>query len=136
MQTKQSGFSLIEVLISFLLIGIASLGLIKLQINVEQQADYAKHSIKALNLAEQKLEWFRTRGASAATSAMPVSDFDAIVTGSTVVGAYTLQWQVPAATISGSLKTITVTTSWQDRIGQTQSIQLKTMLSRYSEFDN
>ncbi len=136
MQTKQSGFSLIEVLISFLLIGVASLGLVKLQVNVEQQADYAKHSIKALNLAEQKLEWFRTRGASAATSSMAVADFDAITTGSSAVGAYTLQWQVPAATVSGSLKTITVTTSWQDRMGQTQSVQLKTMLSRYSEFDN
>ncbi len=136
MQTNQKGFSLVEVLLSFLLVGIASLGLIKLQANVEQQADYAKHSIKALNLAEQKLEWFRTRGASAATSAMPVADFDAIATGSSAVGTYTLNWQIPAATVSGSLKTITVTTSWQDRMGQTQSVQLKTMLSRYSEFDN
>ncbi len=136
MQTKQSGFSLIEVMVSFLLIGIASLGLIKLQVNVEQKADYAKQSIKALNLTEQKLEWFRTRGASAAVSAMPIADFDSIATGSSAVGAYTVDWQVPPATVSGSLKTIIVTTSWQDRLGQTQSVQLKTMLSRHSEFDN
>lgn len=135
MQTKQKGFSLIEVLLSFLLVGIASLGLIKLQINVEQRADYAKHSVKALNLAEQKLEWFRTRGASAAVPAMPVADFDSIVAGSSTSGDYTLQWQVPPATVSGSLKTIVITSSWEDRMGQTQSVQLKTMLSRYSEFD-
>lgn len=136
MQTKQSGFSLIEVLISFLLIGTASLGLLKLQVSIEQQADYAKHSIRALNLAEQKLEWFRTRGASAAASTMPIADFDSIATGSAAVGAYTLEWQVPAATVSGSLKTIVITSSWENRLGQTQSVELKTMLSRYSEFDN
>ncbi|WP_423840215.1 type IV pilin [Vibrio mytili] len=136
MQTKQMGYSLVEVLLSFLLIGIASLGLLKLQVNVEQKADYAAHSVKALNLAEQKLEWFRTRGASAASPAMPVADFDSIATGSSAVGAYTLQWQVPSATVSGSLKAVTVTASWEDRLGETQSIQLKTMISRFSEFDN
>ncbi|MGY0617292.1 type IV pilus modification PilV family protein [Vibrio sp. FJH11] len=135
MQTKQKGFSLIEVLLSFLLVGIASLGLIKLQINVEQRADYAKHSVQALNLAEQKLEWFRTRGASEAVPVMPIANFDAIATGSSTAGDYTLQWQVPPATVSGSLKTIVITSSWEDRMGQTQSVQLKTMLSRYSEFD-
>jgi type IV pilus assembly protein PilV len=135
MQIKQMGFSLVEILLCFLLIAIASLGLVKLQVNMEQRADYAKHSIKALNLAEQKLEWFRTRGASATTSAIPIADFDSIATGSSISGAYSLQWQVPPATISGSLKTITVTSSWEDRMGQTQSVQLKTMISRYSEFD-
>lgn len=134
--SKQSGYSLVEVMISFLLIGIASLGLIKLQVIVEQKADFAKHSVQALNLAEQKLEWFRTRGASAATSAMPVADFDAISTGSSTSGNYTLEWDVLSTTVSGSLKTIEITSSWEDRLGQTQSVQLKTMLSRYSEFDN
>ncbi len=134
--TKQAGYSLVEVMISFLLIGIASLGLIKLQVNVEQKADFAKHSVQALNLAEQKLEWFRTRGASAATSAMPVADFDSISSGTSTSGHYTLEWDVPPATVSGSLKTITITSSWEDRMGITQSIKLKTMLSRYSEFDN
>ncbi|EPT9323728.1 type IV pilin, partial [Vibrio parahaemolyticus] len=43
---------------------------------------------------------------------------------------------VPSATVSGSLKTITITTSWKDRVGQTQSVQLKTMISQYSEFEN
>ncbi|MBR9873599.1 MAG: prepilin-type N-terminal cleavage/methylation domain-containing protein [Vibrionaceae bacterium] len=133
--SKQQGFSFIEVLIAFVLIGIGALGLIKLQTYVEQRADYAAHSIQALHLAEKKLEWFRTRGASAAVSAMPIADFDSIATGSSTSGAYTLEWQVPPATVSGSLKTIIVTSSWEDRMGQSQSVQLKTMISRYSEFD-
>ncbi|MFW8629570.1 type IV pilus modification PilV family protein [Vibrio natriegens] len=135
MISKQQGFSLLEVLIAFLLLGVGALGLTKLNVYLERESDYAIQSIEALRLAENKLEWFRTRGASSAVSVIPISDFDSIATGSSVKGAYTVEWVVPPATISGSLKTITVTSSWEDRMGQTQSVQLKTMISRYSEFD-
>uniref|UniRef100_UPI000D450AE6 type IV pilus modification PilV family protein n=1 Tax=Vibrio vulnificus TaxID=672 RepID=UPI000D450AE6 len=49
---KQKGFSLLEVLISFILIGIGALGLTKLQIYIEREADYASQSIQALRLPE------------------------------------------------------------------------------------
>lgn len=135
MISKQKGFSLLEVLVAFLLLGVGALGLTKLNVYLERESEYAIKSIEALRLAENKLEWFRTRGASAAVSAMPVADFDSIATGSSISGAYRLQWQVPPSTVSGSLKTIIITSSWEDRMGQPQSVQLKTMISRYSEFD-
>ncbi|ANQ20782.1 type IV pilin [Vibrio natriegens] len=135
MISKQQGFSLLEVLVAFLLLGVGALGLTKLNVYLERESDYAIQSIEALRLAENKLEWFRTRGASSAVSVIPIADFDSIATGSSAAGAYTVEWVVPPATISGSLKTITVTSSWEDRMGQTQSVQLKTMISRYSEFD-
>lgn len=136
MISKQQGFSLIEVLISFLLLGIGALGLTKLQIYMERKSDYAIQSVEALRLAENQLEWFRTRGASDALSTISTASFASIATGTTVAGSYTVQWDVPAATVSGSLKTITITSSWQDRVGETQSVELKTMISRYSEFVN
>ncbi|MCV5917522.1 prepilin-type N-terminal cleavage/methylation domain-containing protein, partial [Escherichia coli] len=68
MISKQKGFNLLEVLISFLLIGVGALGLTKLNVYLEQESDYAIESIEALRLAENKLEWFRTRGASDALS--------------------------------------------------------------------
>ncbi len=136
MIAKQQGFSLIEVLIVFLIIGVGALGLTKLQIYMERESDYAIQSMEALRLAENQLEWFRTRGASDAMSTTPTASFDLIATGSSAVGAYTLEWEVPVATVSGSLKTIVIKSSWQDRMGETQSIRLKTMISRYSEFDN
>ena len=46
MISKQKGFSLIEVLISFLLLGIGALGLTKLQIYMERESDYAIQSIR------------------------------------------------------------------------------------------
>ncbi len=136
MISKQNGISLLEVLIAFLILGVGALGLTKLNVYLERESQYAIKSIEALRLAENKLEWFRTRGASAATPAMPIADFDAISTGTSTSGHYTLEWDVTPATVSGSLKTITITSSWEDRMGITQSVELKTMLSRYSEFDN
>ncbi|EGQ8232849.1 TPA: prepilin-type N-terminal cleavage/methylation domain-containing protein [Vibrio parahaemolyticus] len=137
MQSKQCGFSLIEVMISFLLIGVGALGLVKLQAYIELRADHAMHSIEALNLAEQKLEWFRTRGALSAVPSMPAANFDtSIVSGEdTTHPLYTLSWSVPAATLSGALKTIHIEALWQDRHGETQSVELKTMISKHSEFD-
>ncbi|NAW68409.1 prepilin-type N-terminal cleavage/methylation domain-containing protein [Vibrio sp. V27_P1S3P104] len=137
MRNKQFGFSLIEVMISFVLIGVGALGLVKLQAYIEQRADFAMHSIQALNLAEQKLEWFRTRGALSVSSALTVANYtDDLVTGEdSSHPIYTLHWDVPSVTLSGSLKTIVIQASWFDRHGQVQQIELKTMLSQYSEFD-
>ncbi|HAT8491232.1 TPA: prepilin-type N-terminal cleavage/methylation domain-containing protein [Vibrio vulnificus] len=135
MHNKQCGFSLLEVMISFVLIGVGALGLVKLQIYVEQKADYAIRSIEALNLAEQKLEWFRTRGATA-SSAIAVANFDSdIVAGSSAHPPYTVTWIVPSTALSGALKTVHVQTTWQDRLGKTHSVELKTMISKYSEFN-
>ncbi|MCD1226525.1 type IV pilus modification PilV family protein [Vibrio cholerae] len=136
MRNKQCGFSLIEVMISFVLIGVGALGLVKLQAYIEQRADFAMHSIEALNLAEQKLEWFRTRGASSANLAIPTANFATdIVGGSIYSGRYTLSWEIPTTALSGALKTIHIEASWKDRHGETQSVELKTMISKYSEFD-
>ncbi|ENM5727752.1 TPA: prepilin-type N-terminal cleavage/methylation domain-containing protein [Vibrio mimicus] len=139
MRNKQRGFSLIEVMISFVLIGVGALGLVKLQAYIEQRADYAMHSIEALNLAEQKLEWFRTRGASSALPTMPAANFDTnIVSGNDVSHpSYTLSWDVSNASgvLSSALKNIRIEASWMDRHGETQSIELKTMISKHSEFD-
>ncbi|WP_335928236.1 type IV pilus modification PilV family protein [Vibrio parahaemolyticus] len=136
MISKQKGFNLLEVLISFLLIGVGALGLTKLNVYLERESEYAIKSIEALRLAENQLEWFRTRGASDALSTISTASFASIATGSSATGAYTVEWVVPSVTVSGSLKTITITTSWKDRVGQTQSVQLKTMISQYSEFEN
>lgn len=134
---KQQGFSLIEVMISFVLIGVGALGLVKLQVLVEQKADFAVHSIEALHLAEQKLEWFRSRGASAAISTLTPANFDSdIVNGQDHSHPfYTLSWSVPTVSLSGSLKTIYIESYWYDRQGNKQSVELKTMISQFSEFD-
>lgn len=41
MISKQKGFNLLEVLISFLLIGVGALGLTKLNVYLERESEYA-----------------------------------------------------------------------------------------------
>ncbi|MFV0449303.1 MAG: prepilin-type N-terminal cleavage/methylation domain-containing protein [Vibrio sp.] len=137
MRTKEQGFSLIEVMITFLLIGVSVLGLIKLQSYIEQRADFALHSIKALNLAEQKLEWFRTRGALSPDASFAVASYDSdIVSGTEQAGRfYTLSWTVTTPnSLSGSLKTVDIEASWLDRHGNKHAVNLQTMISKFSEF--
>ncbi|MCX8789059.1 type IV pilus modification PilV family protein, partial [Vibrio parahaemolyticus] len=81
MISKQKGFNLLEVLISFLLIGVGALGLTKLNVYLERESEYAIKSIEALRLAENQLEWFRTRGASDALSTISTASFASIATG-------------------------------------------------------
>ncbi|MEZ8099855.1 prepilin-type N-terminal cleavage/methylation domain-containing protein [Vibrio bivalvicida] len=136
MCSNQQGFSLLEVLIALLLIGIASLALIKMQVYTEQRADFAVKSLESLNLMEQKLEWFRTREADPTLSAIPVADFELITNGSESHPPYQLIWKVttPSSPVSSALKHITITAHWQDRLGKPQQVTLNTMIAKHGEF--
>jgi len=133
MRVSLAGFSLIEVLISLMLISVAALGFVRLQTYVERQIDYVSNAVNALHLAETQLEWFRTRGVSSALTA----NFDRdVISGQTWSAPfYTVSWAVAAAPLSASLKSISVSVSWPDRHGTPQHVELSTLLSRYSEFD-
>ncbi|TVO36182.1 type IV pilus modification PilV family protein [Vibrio algivorus] len=132
MISKQQGFSLIEVLITFIILIVGIMGLIKLQTYMERQADYAENSIKALHLAETKLELFRSRSVSGADGTLL---FSSISDGSSISGIYTTKWVVNDS-LSDALKTIDIETGWNNRWNERQSIALKTMISKYNEFDN
>ncbi len=137
MRNSNQGFSLIEVMITFVLIGVSTLGLIKLQTYIERQSDYAFYSIEALNLAEQKLEWFRTRGALVDSETFKSANYSTdIVTDSEEHGIYTLIWSVSEPSLSGTIKAVDIEASWRDRQGNKQSVGLQTMISQYSEFES
>lgn len=149
MTSNQGGFSLFEVLISFLLVGVAALGMVKLQTYAEQKADYAIQSVEALHFAERQLEYYRTRAnnVSGAVGLIRFSELhhtdhclnaDSSSPLSGLSGSeYSLSCSVVNANgaMSSALRNITVTVSWQDRMSKMQSITLETMLSKYSEFD-
>ena len=130
---KQYGFSLIEVLISFSLMAIGVMGLLKLQIVIDKQADMAINSLGALYTGESKLEYFkgysygRINYEDITTQMVPESDMH-----------YQLTWLVSESepiVISGitinTLKEITLIVRWKDRWNQTHQIELSTMISWY-----
>ncbi|OEF28579.1 type IV pilus modification PilV family protein [Vibrio rumoiensis] len=134
MTSKQKGFSLIEVLITFIILIVGIMGLVKLQTYMERQADFAENSIKALHLAESQLEFFRTRSISGASGTIAFSSISE-GTYSIVSGSYTTTWTVTDS-LSGALKTVDIETGWDTRWNDRQSVALKTMISQYNEFDN
>ena len=138
MISKMKGFSLLEVLISIAVLSIGILGLVKMQTFMEVKAENALKSIDALYLSEAKLEGYlaRTNDVSGSTGLIAFSD---IV--STVSPALPLEqnkfytYTTVSSALSNALKTVTVTTVWADRHDTLQSVELKTAISRYREFD-
>ncbi|GEK14764.1 type IV pilus modification PilV family protein [Aliivibrio fischeri] len=135
MISRQKGFNLLEIMISFTIIGIGALGLLKLQTFIELKSEYATRSIEALYNAESQLEKFRSRSTSGAGGTIT---YDSITTSSdevTINGiTYTLTWNVDSI-ISASAKHITISTAWNTRHGNQEFITLETIISKYNEFD-
>ncbi|MCK6265354.1 prepilin-type N-terminal cleavage/methylation domain-containing protein [Vibrio sp. ZSDE26] len=137
MITKQKGFNLIEVMVAFILIGVASLGLVKLQIYVEARAEQAKTSLKALYMIESQLEYFRQRGVSSASSSYSFinmhDECNAMIENSA-----TLDVQLTCQStlsLSDTVSSISIKGYWHDRYQQDKEVNIVTMLSKYSEFD-
>ena len=133
MISKMKGFSLLEVLISITVLSIGILGLVKMQAFMEVKAENALKSIDALYLSETTLENYLTRNASGSSIT-----FDSITSTSAATGIFGIEISVissPISSISNALKIVTVTTSWDDRHGHSRAVELKTAISRYSEFD-
>lgn len=137
MINKQRGIALIEVMVAFVILGVAALSLIKLQTYVEQKADFAQKSIEAMHLAESQLERFRQRGFSSPTYQYVLvnvhADCNAMIK-QPVVRAI----QLTCTSIffsSNTLAAIEIKAYWLDRLNVEQEVGLKTMLSAFTEFD-
>ncbi|MGC9403886.1 type IV pilus modification PilV family protein [Vibrio genomosp. F10] len=137
MITKHQGFSLIEVMIAFVLIGISSLGLVKLQTMVESQAEEAKNRLGALYLMETKFEGFRQRGVSSASHSYSFHDVhnecNAMVEKS-ATSAIQLTCESELL-LTDTVSSIILKAYWLDRFNQKKQLELITMISKYSEFD-
>ncbi|PSU46797.1 pilus assembly protein PilV [Photobacterium frigidiphilum] len=135
MISKSKGFSLIEVLISFVVLTVGVLGLVKLQTYMEVKSENALHSIDALYLAEEKLERFRTRSQSAGTGTMLYSDIKGSTESLSMVGTTVSRVVVVTNAPVPDAKQIKVSIIWRDRWNTTQSVALGTIITKYSEFD-
>ncbi|HIF9154693.1 TPA: type IV pilus modification PilV family protein [Photobacterium damselae] len=133
---KTTGFSLLEVVITLAVLSVGVLGLVKMQAYMEVKAENALKTLDALHIAESQMELFQTRSASGGSGTIA---FDSIsssnatlsMAGETIYREIIVKDDTP---ISGAKKII-VTVSWSDRHGVSQAVSLKTVLSKYSEFD-
>jgi len=117
---KSKGFSLIEMLISLVILSISLLALAALMVTTTKNNSFGSHMTEAATFAQDSLETLRV-----APWANIVSGND-IVQGSTGIN-YTRSWIVsilpnPNPPPADSQKTVNITVSWNDGINRSVRI--------------
>ena len=112
---KNSGFTLIEVMIAMAIFAIGILAVGSMQLSTSKNNTTGNITTQATMLARQKLEELKT-----------APDVTALANGNETVGIYTRQWFVANPLGTSTSRHITVTVSW-DRRGQNRSVELESI---------
>jgi len=120
---KKGGQTLIEVLVTLLVIGISVIALIRFQNYLAYTNSLAMQTADAITLAQSEIETLRDFQVLTTTSGYTA--YTSIASGSNVVAgtsaSYSVAWTVTTTAIP-SYKQLSVTVSWTDRRGTAQSI--------------
>ncbi|HYQ40058.1 MAG TPA: prepilin-type N-terminal cleavage/methylation domain-containing protein [Pseudomonas sp.] len=148
---RMSGFSLIEALIAFLIIGVGLLGAAKMQALLTTDSAVSQQRGEAVVVAQDLIERFRSFSALATTSgSVAYADITGSAAAETVAGvnaSYSRSWTVeeccidqtslanacPAANCGSSemrWKNLSVTVAWTDKGNTPNSVNLVTKIAR------
>lgn len=115
------GISIVEALVALLILGVAMLGLVKLQGQTMLSMGDSRMKTHALAVAQDKIEELRSFAHRSEFDAYADSANDTIPG---VSGAFTRIWTLIGCTGSVLCKQIHVSVSWTDHKGETQTVQL------------
>ncbi len=134
-QHKQKGFSLVEVMITFLILGFGLLALAKFQGTLTTQGAIAKQQGDALTIAKDTLDQWRHFGVlDTTTGKVAYADIASQSPQTTTVNgiSYTINRTVMEEQVypNPEYKKLEVTVNWTDRIGSTHTILLTSIISK------
>jgi type IV pilus modification protein PilV len=129
---RQRGFSMLEALVSMLVMAFGMLAVAAFQITLSRSSDLAKQRTEATRLAQEKLEALRTYGTVAAYGSQLVSSTTTTQEQVTTNATYTRSWGAAALNTEDTGRSIQVSVAWTDRAGGSHSVQL---LSSVAETD-
>lgn len=125
----QRGFTLIEALVSLLVLAFGLLAIASFQITLSRNSDVAKQRTEATRLAQEKLEQLRTYPTLTVYGNQMVSSTNLTQETITTNTDFTRSWAVTTAGSVDTGRTLTVTVAWADRTGATQQVQLFSNIS-------
>ncbi len=120
---NELGFTLLEVLVAIVILSIGLLGMASLTIGIIQGNKLSNDLTTATTLAQDKMEEKRLEGYSgvtAETKGSCPSPYD----------DYEIEVVVTDDSPATGMKTVVVTSYWQDQDGDEHSVELKTILSQ------
>ncbi len=136
MQRKAQGFSLVEILISVLIISVAVMATVKLQKHLFLKSSQAEARLVALELAQAKMEDFK--------DFLTPADFEAITSGEEGpqhygIYTYEVKWEVEELKLldgTTNPKKIDISVAWQGINQTAHEVQLSGFLSPLSQFSS
>lgn len=117
---KSDGFSLIEILISIVILSISLLALAGLMATTSRNTSFGGHITEAATFAQDQLEELRVSSYGDANSPLSNGAHNNTIRGSSGTGIpYLRNWNVVT---SGNIKTVTITINWTDQAAHSFSI--------------
>lgn len=114
MSNKESGFSLLEVMIAAVILGLGLLGAVAIQLNISAATQYSRQRMEAVVMGKTALEQLRDIGVCTASSGDPITPYQ----GSAA-------YSVTTTCSSGNTR---VVVTWTDAKGRPNTAQLDSML--------
>lgn len=115
---RSRGFTLVEMIVAILLIGVGLMGLAAISSTVTRANVQSSALTAGSALAQERIERLRTEAYSAIVNGNDTRVVDGVT--------YTRTWEVTNDTPNVGLKTVAVTVSWNER-GRVHSTTLRTI---------
>ena len=125
----QRGSSLVEALVTFLVLSLGMIAIAWLQGHLRMVADVPRQRSEAVRLAQQGMETLR--GFATLVAAGTTRSFDVIESTSRVVDAgtaYRIDRQINATTLPHA-KAASITVGWTDRSGSARQVALHSIIA-------
>ena len=140
--STQRGFSLLESLVSLLIVSFGLLVLAGVNLKLSHSEDVAKQRGEATRLAQEKIEDLRSFTQISAGAG--IKAWDSLAGGAdTVAGggsyatntSFTRTWQVLGAT-SDAMRSVQVAVTWSDRASEAQSLTFASVIAKSNPADS